>query len=159
VISVAKKYKRKHKKLRNFSESLPMVLLRAREAVMERFRPNLRSHQLTDQQWRVLRALFDHGKKDLGELAELCCLLKPSLTRIVRSMEQRDLLQKHVDVTDHRRIFVSISIKGQSLITQVGRKSEKIYNNIELEFGDYELADLYKKLDILMIKLQKNKAN
>ncbi|MDP7101742.1 MAG: hypothetical protein QF503_11390, partial [Rhodospirillales bacterium] len=57
--------------LRDFSRSLPMALLRAREAVMERFRPSLRTHGLTDQQWRVLRALYDHGQKDLGELADM----------------------------------------------------------------------------------------
>ncbi|MBT4939270.1 MAG: MarR family transcriptional regulator, partial [Rhodospirillaceae bacterium] len=88
--------------LRDFSRSLPMALLRARETVMERFRPNLRAHDLTDQQWRVLRALFDHGEKDLGELAEMCCLLKPSITRIIRSMEQRALLKKQADDKDQR---------------------------------------------------------
>jgi len=35
-----------------------MELLKAREAAMERFRPMLREHGLTEQQWRVIRALF-----------------------------------------------------------------------------------------------------
>jgi hypothetical protein len=43
--------------LRDFSKSLPMALMRTREAVMKRFRPSLRDHALTEQQWRVLRAL------------------------------------------------------------------------------------------------------
>ena len=34
-----------------------MLLLRAREAVMLRFRDMLRRQGLTEQQWRVLRAL------------------------------------------------------------------------------------------------------
>ncbi|MFT5000920.1 MAG: hypothetical protein ACI875_001925, partial [Planctomycetota bacterium] len=36
-------------------KSLPIMLLRAREAVMRRFRPMLRLHDLSEQQWRVLR--------------------------------------------------------------------------------------------------------
>ncbi|MGM3243097.1 hypothetical protein ACS2VP_27140, partial [Bacillus cereus group sp. Bc237] len=43
--------------LRAFSRSLPMALLRSRESVMVRFRPMLRAHGLTEQQWRVLRAM------------------------------------------------------------------------------------------------------
>src|ERR1043166_1624554 len=43
--------------MRDFGRSLPMSLLRAREAVMRQFRPSLRSHGLTEQQWRILRAL------------------------------------------------------------------------------------------------------
>ena len=35
--------------MREFSRSLPMSLLRAREAVMRQFRPSLRNHGLTEQ--------------------------------------------------------------------------------------------------------------
>ena len=142
--------------LRNFSHSLPMALLRARESVMERFRPNLRAHNLTDQQWRVLRALFDHGKKDLGELSDMCCLLKPSITRITRSMEKRSLLRKSLDVQDHRRTIVSITTIGRDLISKVGPNSEAIYQEISAALGSNELEALYRKLDTLMIKLDKN---
>src|SRR5208283_3623306 len=47
----------RHVPMREFSRSLPMSLLRAREAVMRHFRPSLRRHGLTEQQWRILRAL------------------------------------------------------------------------------------------------------
>lgn len=133
-----------------------MALLRAREAVMERFRPSLRAHDLTDQQWRVLRALFDHGQKDLGELAEMCCLLKPSITRIIRTMETRELLKKQADNKDQRRTIVSITSDGRKLIAQVGPHSQQVYREIETEFGTEALEELYSKLDALMAKLGNN---
>ena len=141
--------------LRDFSRSLPMALLRARETVMERFRPNLRAHDLTDQQWRVLRALFDHGEKDLGELAEMCCLLKPSITRIIRSMESRQWLIKRADAKDQRRTIVSITAEGREMIAKVGPISEQVYAEIAADFGPDELEDLYRKLDTLVEKLAK----
>lgn len=142
--------------LRNFSRSLPMVLLRARETVMERFRPNLRAHNLTDQQWRILRALFDQGKKDLGELSNMCCILKPSITRIIRSMEERSLLKRSVDNYDQRRTIVSITTIGRDLISVVGPNSEAIYQDIASALGSNELEDLYSKLDTLMSRLKEN---
>ena len=142
--------------LRKFSRSLPMALLRAREVIMERFRPNLRENNLTDQQWRVLRALFEHGKKDLGELSNMCCLLKPSITRIIRSMERRAFVEKRIDLEDHRRTIVSITDLGRDLIYKVGPNSEAIYQDIAVALGSNELDDLYTKLDTLIEKLDKN---
>ncbi|MBT3915588.1 MAG: homoprotocatechuate degradation operon regulator HpaR [Rhodospirillaceae bacterium] len=145
----------KPENIRDFSRSLPMALLRAREAAMERFRPSLRAHKLTDQQWRVLRALFDHGQKDLGELAEMCCLLKPSITRIIRSMESRQWLIKRADAKDQRRTIVSITAEGREMIAKVGPISEQVYAEIAADFGPDELEDLYRKLDTLVEKLAK----
>ena len=141
--------------LRDFSRSLPMALLRAREAVMERFLPSLRTHGLTDQQWRVLRALYDHGQKDLGELADMCCLLKPSITRIIRSMEKRAWLTKRADAKDQRRTIVAITAEGREMIAKVGPISEQVYKDIAVEFSTDELDDLYQKLDTLVKKLAK----
>ncbi len=40
-----------------FRRALPMLLLWTREAVMLRFRPEIYAHGMTDQKWRVMRAL------------------------------------------------------------------------------------------------------
>ena len=40
--------------MRPFARSLPMQLLRAREVLMQEFRPHLRKQGLSEQQWRVL---------------------------------------------------------------------------------------------------------
>ena len=44
-------------RMRPFQRSLPMQLMLAREAVMQRFRPHLTANGMTDQQWRIIRAL------------------------------------------------------------------------------------------------------
>ena len=43
----------------SLSNALPVMLLRAREAVMQLYRPLFRAAGLTERQWRVLRALYD----------------------------------------------------------------------------------------------------
>src|SRR3954454_3510617 len=78
--------------MRDFSQSLPMALLRAREAVMRQFRPSLRRQGLTEQQWRLLRALAAVDAIEVTELARVAFLLGPSLSRIVRDLEARGLI-------------------------------------------------------------------
>ncbi|HOB67622.1 MAG TPA: homoprotocatechuate degradation operon regulator HpaR, partial [Ottowia sp.] len=62
--------------------NLPLLLLKARESLMQSRRPALRGHGLSDQQWRVLRVLADPAHAsglDTGRLAREAHLLGPSL--------------------------------------------------------------------------------
>lgn len=77
--------------------SLAIGLLRAREAVMSHFRPILAAHDVTEQQWRVIRTLSEAGMLDATEVAEKAFILAPSLTRMIRSLEERGLITKHKD--------------------------------------------------------------
>ena len=116
--------------MREFSRSLPMSLLRAREAVMRQFRPSLRNHGLTEQQWRILRALTAVDTIEVTELARVAFLLGPSLSRILRDLEARDLIERRTAEADLRRGVVSISPKGLKLIEAVAPTSEAIYAEI-----------------------------
>ena len=51
-------------RMRPFERSMPMQLMLAREAVMQRFRPHLNAQGLTDQQWRIIRALNAKNKQE-----------------------------------------------------------------------------------------------
>src|SRR6201999_3177899 len=112
--------------MRDFSRSLPMSLLRAREAVMRQFRPSLRNHGLTEQQWRILRALTAVETIEVTELARTAFLLGPSLSRILRDLEARHLIERRVVKDDLRRGVVSISAKGLRVIEAVAPTSEAI---------------------------------
>ena len=128
--------------LRDFSQSLPMALLRAREAVMARFRPNLRSYNVTEQQWRVLRALAAAGEVETTRLADMVMLLAPSLSRILKDLIARDLISRRTPESDLRRSLVSLSPKGSALIAKVAPSSEEIYAEIEQLYGTQALNEL-----------------
>ena len=135
--------------MREFSRSLPMSLLRAREAVMRHFRPSLRDHGLTEQQWRILRALAAIDDIEVTELARVAFLLGPSLSRILRDLEARHLIERKVAKADLRRGVVSISENGLRLMEAVAPSSEAIYAAITKRYGTRKLAELQKMLHAL----------
>jgi homoprotocatechuate degradation regulator HpaR len=135
--------------MREFSRSLPMSLLRAREAVMRQFRPSLRDHDLTEQQWRILRALTSTDAIEVTELARVAFLLGPSLSRILRDLEARHLIERKVVKADQRRVVVSISARGLRLIEAVAPSSEAIYAAITKHYGARNLAKLQAMLRAL----------
>src|SRR5882724_9080945 len=135
--------------MRDFSRSLPMSLLRAREAVMRQFRPSLRNHGLTEQQWRILRALTAVEAIEVTELARVAFLLGPSLSRILRDLEARQLIERRTAKADLRRAVVSITAKGLKLIEAVAPTSEAIYAAITRRYGVRKLAELQDMLGVL----------
>ena len=140
--------------MRAFSESLPMALLRTREAVMCLFRPGLRSVGVTEQQWRILRALAHAGPMEITELAETTFLLAPSLSRILPDMEKRQLVaRKQVD-SDLRRSVVSLQPKGVRLIAAHAPHSERMYARIAERFGEERVSQLFTLLHELQESLE-----
>lgn len=133
--------------LRDFSRSLPMALLRAREAVMERFRPLLRRHRVTEQQWRVLRALSVAPETTVSALAQATCVGLPSLSRILRALDARGLVVRRVKSTDQRTTLVSLTAAGRRLLARAGGESEALYEALAAEIGHDELQRLYALLD------------
>ena len=133
--------------MRDFSASLPMALLQAREAAMALFRPLLADHDLTEQQWRVLRSLASSPYPlEVGEIVDATNLLAPSLSRILKDLEARNLTARALVATDQRRAQISLTAAGYELVAAVAPQSEAVYNEIEAAFGDKALARLLKQL-------------
>jgi homoprotocatechuate degradation regulator HpaR len=119
-----------------------MALLRAREAVMRRFRPGLREHGVTEQQWRVLRALSSRPSLEVSELAVRTCLLAPSVSRILPDLEARGLITRRQVESDMRRSLVMLTPEGLRLLAAHAPQSERVYRLIEQRFGTERLEQL-----------------
>jgi homoprotocatechuate degradation regulator HpaR len=115
--------------------ALPMALLRAREAVMARFRPILSDHGITEQQWRVIRVVAEAGRIDATDLAARANILAPSLTRMLKALTDRGLIARAKDKGDARRQILTITPDGDALIRAVSPHSAQVYRGIEAEFG------------------------
>ncbi|MEZ5480055.1 MAG: homoprotocatechuate degradation operon regulator HpaR [Thiolinea sp.] len=144
--------------MRNFERSLPMSLLKAREAVMKKFIPHLREHDLSPQQWRVLRALNENNGLEMSTLSEVCYLLMPSLSRIVQNLEGRGLVTRRTSERDQRRSIISLSPPGLELVELIAPESEARYEHITKVFGYGKLELLYELLEELVVKLDTDEA-
>ena len=142
------------KELREFDRSLPMRLLKAREAVMRNFLPSLREHDLSAQQWRVLRALVEGQDRDASEISERCAILLPSLSRILQNLDGRGLISRKTCDEDQRRSLISITRKGRRLVEEIAPISEERYDDITRRFGEENLATLYDLLGQLIECMQ-----
>jgi homoprotocatechuate degradation regulator HpaR len=135
--------------LRDLTHSLPMALLRTREAVVQRFRTVLSRHGLTEQQWRILRALDGRDGLEVSLLAEQCRILLPSMTGILRRMESRGLVRRDANQADGRSTLVRLTEASQALLEQIKPEVVEVYKEIERILGKRKLEQLYALLEEL----------
>lgn len=131
--------------------NLPLLLLQAREALMQHRRPALRARGLSDQQWRVLRVLRAHADGlETGRLAEQAFLLGPSLTGMLVRMERSGLVTRARSSEDARCSVVQATAQGRRLADALSESIEAQYDDLAGHVGHERLAQLYALLDELI---------
>lgn len=129
--------------------ALPMTLLRAREAVMARFRPMLAAHGISEQQWRVMRILAEKGTLDATEISERACIFASSLSRIIKTLEKQGAITREQDAHDARRVRLRLTESGHRTISEITPESLAIYADFEKRFGADRVTDLISMLNEL----------
>ena len=130
--------------------NLPMLLLQARERVMVRFRPHLKLHGLTEQQWRVIRALDESGELEIGQIAERCSILSPSLTGVLGRMEAAGLISRVRSDADQRRVSIKLTPMSADIVRALRADIDAQYRVMERELGSEALQTIYAMLDRLI---------
>ena len=121
---------------------------------MAHFRPMLARHDITEQQWRVLRELAEDGPLEATELANRASILPPSLTRIIKALEGGEFIRRSKVKGDGRRALLAIAPAGRALIEELAPERHAMYDAIERRFG----AEQHEKLLDLLEALIKSEA-
>ena len=145
--------------LRSFDQSLPMNLLRAREAVMKQFIPTLQEHGLSPQQWRTIRVLQQENGLEISEVAKRTHLLLPSLSRIIQNLESRQLIERRSVENDQRRKALFLTKTGKNVFKQITPKSAQRYERIAELFGQEKLDQLDELLHELVVSIDQSQAD
>jgi homoprotocatechuate degradation regulator HpaR len=126
----------------DFSRSLPMMLYRALDAVMPRFRRIFNEFGLTEQQWRVLRVLWEHEDIAVRELAETTLIPAPSLVGIVDRLAKQGLVARERSQADRRNVFVRATEPGKELHRRVKPHVDEAYAELRASID----ADAWQQL-------------
>jgi homoprotocatechuate degradation regulator HpaR len=138
--------------------NLPLLLLQAREQVISRFRPILNEHGITEQQWRIVRALIDTGPLEPREIGDLCRISSASLAGVLSRMEDLGYIRRKRLNHDQRRLLVSLTPRSHALGARMAPQIEATYREIETVLGVELSQRFYQALDELMSSLAENAA-
>ena len=89
----------------------------------------------TIDQWRVLNLLADDAGHTMTELADYALLPAPTATKLIDRLVGDNLVYRHPDPTDRRRVLVHLTDRGRAKQRQaaeiVTRVQEELLVNLE----------------------------
>lgn len=143
-----------NKKTLDFTTSLPMLLNRSLDAIMPPYRDLFQEFGVTEQQWRVLRVLWEQKHLTSTQISILTLLPSPSLVGILDRLEKKELVKRLRSSSDRREINITITDKGRELQSEVLPKVKKIQDQIKVILTDSEWRELNKSLEKIRSKVK-----
>lgn len=130
--------------------NLPQLLLKARESLLSKFRAILNHFSLTEQQWRIMRYLYEKGTTEPNELCTHCQILSPSMVGVLGRMQVLGLVKSKRSKQDQRRKNISLTKEGEELCKKIIPLVEAQYELISETIGTELLNETYSHIDKLL---------
>ena len=108
---------------------------------------------ITPSEFAVLCRAADHPKRHgspatVAGIASLVNVSVPAVSRTLRALQQKELIERSVDETDRRNIRVTLTARGQDILEENMRRVVAKLNSILSVFSQEEMrtiAELYSK--------------
>jgi MarR family transcriptional regulator, organic hydroperoxide resistance regulator len=131
------------------AEEAAVALMRTADLVRRNLAAVLGPHDLTGQQYNVLRILRGAGEKGLPtlEIAERMIEETPGITRLIDRLEAKGLVARERCATDRRQVFCRITRAGAELLASLDRPLGEAIDAAMSGLKKRELTELVALLD------------
>lgn len=113
-----------------FDKSLPMMLYRTLDTIIPRYRRVFKEHDISEQQWRILRVLWEDEKCTTAKLASKALLPSPSLVGIIDRMMSKGLVTRDRSEEDRRVVRIGLTAKGKYLEAELKPQIDQVYEKM-----------------------------
>ena len=133
--------------------NLGMLIRSAHNSMTERFVQNVFNSGLdiSMDQWMVLGPIWQLESPSQKDLGEICLRDKPTISRIIDSLEDKSLVVRVSDQIDHRIKRVVLTKAGKQLFYDVLPIMEKTREEVRGEIPDEEI-EIFKNVLSKIIK-------
>jgi DNA-binding MarR family transcriptional regulator len=111
--------------LKQISEQAPPEMVKAREG-----------------QYHVLHALAKEGRLMVGELADRCHVADPTISKMLKTLEQNGVVERHTDPENRRVVWVSLTPLGREAYDKMVTYFEGGLARVLQPLTDEQLEDL-----------------
>lgn len=139
-----------------FDKSLPMMLHRTLDAIIPHYRRVFKDHKISEQQWRILRVLWEVSECTSAELAKRTLLPSPSMVGIIDRMSAKNLVTRQRSEEDRRIVHVSLTNKGQALKDKILPQVDAVYEQM---VSRCDAAAWQTMIDTMQVIIDTNRKN
>jgi DNA-binding MarR family transcriptional regulator len=130
----------------NLSDDILIALRRVIRAIDQHSKKLVQSHGLTGPQALILSEIVKNGPMTGSALAKTISLSQPTVTDIVKRMEQKQLLTRSRDKVDRRKFHLSATEQGRKIILMTVPLLQESFEKKLSELKDWEQTQLLASL-------------
>lgn len=110
--------------------------------------------ELTPEQWVVLVQLWQKDGQSQSVLGELTLRDKPTLSRILDTMEKSGLVSRQADEADARTKLVKLTRRGKSLQAKLVPVAKQLVARLESGISEADLETTHRTLTRMLENLR-----
>lgn len=110
--------------------------------------------ELTPEQWIVLVQLWQKDGQSQSALSELTLRDRPTMSRILDTMEKSGLVERRVDEQDARSRLVKLTRTGKSLQEKLVPVAKKLVAQLEQDIPERDLEVTHRTLSRMLENLR-----
>jgi DNA-binding MarR family transcriptional regulator len=134
--------------------SLPIAGLLGRLIGLSQTLSDVLSHfasryNLTESECRALLTLTQHNAISAKMLGALCGMHKTKISRLMRSLERRGLIECRRDMSDLRKVMLNLTTRGASLANEIAVAATELNSLLERTINK-ERDSMHGALDTLV---------
>ena len=95
-----------------------------------------------EAQFHVLYALAHAGSLPVGEIAERCHVAVPTISRMLKHLEENGLIERHVDPANRRFVRVVLTAAGRATEAQFEQRARTALHHVFSPLTAGQLQDL-----------------
>jgi len=110
--------------------------------------------ELTPEQWIVLVQLWEKDGQSQSALSERTLRDRPTMSRIIDTMEKSGLVERSVDEKDARSRLVKLTRTGKSLQAKLVPVAKKLVARLERDIPERDLEVTHRTLGHMLQNLR-----
>jgi MarR family 2-MHQ and catechol resistance regulon transcriptional repressor len=124
------------------------IWAKASRAVFDNVRKDIENYGISQEQFMILELLYSKGPHPIQKISEIFSIPSGSITYVVDKLERKDYVKRQPCPTDRRGSNVTLTEKGQALLSDIFPKHAEVISN-NLSFVSNE--DKMKLIELLKI--------
>jgi DNA-binding MarR family transcriptional regulator len=132
-----------------FEESLGYIVNITAQSMKNRFSNFLKPYNIAPEQFATMLLLKDNNAITLTEIANILYKDKTTVTRMIDSLEKKELVIRNRVKSDRRAFSVELTDKALEIVETVGDRAEKVKKRQLELFSEDELNILKNCLERL----------
>jgi len=129
-----------HKKDTSVGYALTVTL----NVLRKNFNKKIKQYDLSSEQYGVLKLVFEAEKLTPTQIAELLKRDKATITRIIKSLEKKELIKK--ENINNRSFNILLTKKGIKTLKEVEKIAINYHKKIFEEVGEKEMLQMFETL-------------